>query len=538
MPTATAQPAVRTRARAGDAARSAVAAAADAAREHVGATDEAARKCRGQFFTPEPVARFMAGLFEEIPREARLLDAGAGVGVLTAAVCERIAAAEEPHDLHAVLFETDAEAVCRLRNTLSSCRSLLSRGGHEFRAVVRADDFAHAVADLADPPTPLFPAGAEPDRFDLAVLNPPYFKLRADSAHAAAARRIGPPQPNAYSLFLAAALDRLRPGGELVAITPRSFCNGRYFREFRRWTLNRAELLHVHTFGSRTATFREAAVLQESVITHFRRRGPDRPRATVTVSRSVGRDLDDAETERLPRGRVVDESCGDQLICIPERPEDAGVVELAEGWPGRFADAGLRISTGPVVMFRTREHHRTEFAEGAVPLLTSHHVRGGRVEWPRPRAKWPDAFADSEAAGKHLLPVQHYVLLKRFSAKEERRRLTAGVLAPADLPTCRVAVENHLNYVTHAKRELTPAEAAGVAAAFGSALLDRYFRSFSGNTQVNATEVRTMKFPPLDALRDVGRALLADPAADAEAVLMDRLGVTGPVRTYLEGFAQ
>ena len=536
MPSAPVQP--RTRARVLQPVRPAVAEAVGAAEEHVGETTDRDRKGRGQFFTPAPVARFMAGLFERIPPEARLLDAGAGCGVLTAAVCDRVAAAREPHALEAVLFETDADAVCRLRRTLDACRAVLTECGHEFRAVVRADDFAHAAANRADASLPLFEEAPPTGRFDLAILNPPYFKLRADSAHAEAARRIGPSQPNAYSLFLAAAVHQLKPGGELVAITPRSFCNGRYFREFRRWLLDRADLLQVHAFGSRTAAFREAGVLQENVITHFRRRGPGRPRASVIVSRSAGRDFADVERERLPRGRVVDGSCGDHLICVPERSEDAGVVELAENWPGRFADTGLRISTGPVVMFRTREHHREEFAADAVPLLTSHHVRGGGVEWPRPRAKWPTAFAGDEAADKHLIPAQNYVLLKRFSAKEERRRLSAGVLLPGQLPTDCVAVENHLNYVTHRDRELTAEEAVGTAAVFNSALLDRYFRSFSGNTQVNATEIRTMKFPDLDALRGLGRALLADPVADPEAVVLDRLGVAGPLRAYLEGFAR
>ena len=53
-------------------------------------TSLAHRKCKGQVFTPGVVARFMAGLLTEIPKHFRLLDPGAGVGTLTAAVCERI----------------------------------------------------------------------------------------------------------------------------------------------------------------------------------------------------------------------------------------------------------------------------------------------------------------------------------------------------------------------------------------------------------------------------------------------------------------
>ena len=53
-------------------------------------------------------------------------------------------------------------------------------------------------------------------------------------------------QPNVYALFMAAAVELLKHGGELIAITPRSFCNGLYFREFRRWLLARMSLRHIH----------------------------------------------------------------------------------------------------------------------------------------------------------------------------------------------------------------------------------------------------------------------------------------------------
>ena len=43
----------------------------------------------GQFMTPESVAKFMAGLFSRRTGAIRLLDAGAGVGALTAAFLDR-----------------------------------------------------------------------------------------------------------------------------------------------------------------------------------------------------------------------------------------------------------------------------------------------------------------------------------------------------------------------------------------------------------------------------------------------------------------
>lgn len=54
----------------------------------------------GQFLTPAPVARFMAGQFHNLSGHISLLDPGAGVGALTAAVVERLLA--NPNKVKAV----------------------------------------------------------------------------------------------------------------------------------------------------------------------------------------------------------------------------------------------------------------------------------------------------------------------------------------------------------------------------------------------------------------------------------------------------
>ena len=58
-------------------------------KRHEAATTVESRKEKGQVFTPVGVCRYMAGLFTRIPDRGRLLDAGAGIGSLAAAFCER-----------------------------------------------------------------------------------------------------------------------------------------------------------------------------------------------------------------------------------------------------------------------------------------------------------------------------------------------------------------------------------------------------------------------------------------------------------------
>jgi adenine-specific DNA-methyltransferase len=128
------------------------------------------------------------------------------------------------------------------------------------------------------------------------------------------------------------------------------------------------------------------------------------------------------------------------------------------------------------------------------------------------------------------LPARNYVLLRRFSAKEEKRRLTASPYLPTVEERRRpVALENHINYITHSARELSADEVRGLVAMFNSALLDRYFRVVSGNTQVNATEIRAMPFPDLRTIARIGARTGSREPEDREAIeaaVLDVLGIS------------
>jgi len=69
------------------------------------------RKPRGQFFTPEHVSGFMAGLFEINIEEINVLDPGAGVGILSAAFCEKILRIGKPVSLGIDAFENDPNVI-------------------------------------------------------------------------------------------------------------------------------------------------------------------------------------------------------------------------------------------------------------------------------------------------------------------------------------------------------------------------------------------------------------------------------------------
>jgi adenine-specific DNA-methyltransferase len=491
------------------------------------------RKQRGQVFTPPEVARFMAGLFGTIPSEYVLLDPGAGIGTLTAAFCERIGKLRSPRTVTAHVFENDPQLIPLLKRNLDNCMSALSEAGHAFNYVLHDEDFILATSHGLNGRR-LFDETGFSVECDGVIMNPPYFKLRKDSVHAKLMEKIVHGQPNIYAFFMALAARLLKQNGEIVAITPRSFCNGLYFRGFRHWYFERTALDHIHIFESRTDTFKHSGVLQESIITKVHRLGSSSP--TIAVTTSLGADLTSGlQRSEVPASDIIDNSSGDYVIRIPEAEGDREIMQLVESFPLRFAETGLRISTGPVVLFRAAEYLLADATnKSAVPLLHAHNVRPFATLWPVAKNGKPKAFRCCDESLRLLLPTRNYVLVKRFSSKEERRRLTAACLLKADFPFPYVGIENHVNYVYHAERGLTEDEVYGIAALFNSTLIDRYFRTISGNTQVNATEIRAMNFPELGLLSRVGKQVKLN-IEEAEAMVLKELGVTGSLQSCLAG---
>ena len=100
-----------------------------------------------------------------------------------------------------------------------------------------------------------------------------------------------------------------------------------------------------------------------------------------------------------------------------------------------------------------------------------------------------------------------YLLTKRFTSKEERRRLVACIFDPDQVEAEWIGFENHLNYFHASGHGLERTLAIGLYVFLNSTVVDQYFRRFSGHTQVNATDLRTLAYPSRDTLQSMGRAV-------------------------------
>ncbi|RRD28275.1 Eco57I restriction-modification methylase domain-containing protein [Actinomyces bowdenii] len=437
---------------------------------------------RGQYFTPHSVACIIAGLFR-VPegRSIRVLDPGAGTGILSAALIDRLRIECPDAEVHIVAVENDPLLHPALAETLSELESV-----------------SGVSTELVD--SDFLPWSLSTDkRFDLVVQNPPYAKLRSGSGVQRLLRDNGIQVPNIYAAFLALGLRLLVPGGQQVAITPRSWMNGTYYSDFRHSFVRDAGIDAIYTFESRSRVFGDLGVLQESIIVAatlgiF----PDK----VLVQASF-----DHNTEPSSRDVDYSEIVTPDFIYVPATEKDAEAVAwMTAHVNSTLADLGLTVSTGRVVDFRSREMLHFKRAAGAVPMVNASHLRGGIVHHPI-GAKKPEWFhSDPASMAKFVVPGGSYVLIKRFSAKEEKRRIVSAVWCSEG----SVAFDNKLNYIHQDGHGLAPEIAAGLVLFLNSTRVDEYFRVFSGHTQVNATDLRMMRFPSLEQLRALAHYAVVD----------------------------
>lgn len=456
----------------------------------------------GQFLTPTPVAEFMASMFGPLPRTVRLLDAGAGAGSLTAAFVSRCCKNNLGiHAIEATLYELDDTILDSLVATMHECEQLCSDASIQFTFNIHSADFIQEMsARLSDS---LF--DRPPSAFHAAIANPPYRKIGTDSAERHALRSVGIETTNLYTGFIALIQRLLAPGGQLVGITPRSFCNGPYFRPFREDFLGQMELHRIHIFESRQAAFRGDSVLQENIIFHAVK-GQCQP-DEVVISSSSGEPGAEVAESVFPFAEIVHPRDSEKFIHIPSAASHTAAKETMASLSSSLNSLGVAVSTGRVVDFRLKDALRKEPERGAVPLIYPCHFNGGTVHWPKLEARKPNAIVDNAETRPWLVPSGMYLLTKRFTSKEERRRLVACLFDPDQVEADWIGFENHLNYFHANGHGLERDLAVGLYAFLNSSVVDHYFRRFSGHTQVNATDLRTLAYPDRDTLQAMGREI-------------------------------
>lgn len=478
-------------------------------------------KQHGQFLTPPNTAHYMAKRLGQINSGATIIEPSVGSGVLACAVIEQLITENRSIEIWLDAYETDKELCDVARDVLTLASKKAKQSGIIIHWQVFNEDFV--LACLPEHQPSLF--GTEQSRrkmYNFVISNPPYFKLNAEDKRVKAIAGKINGHTNIYTIFMALSTKLLAPKGKACFIVPRSFCSGVYFSEFRRDLLKDVTPLAIHVFQSRNDVFKGDKVLQENVIFSFEKLSQPKKQRYWAGSVNISVSKDDSELNENVLNRQVsfqhflNDRDGQVFFRLPTGIHDEQILEAVDQWDGSLEKYGWQVSTGRVVPFRTGHllKEKLTTGNGTVPLLWMQNVKPYYVDYPLSEFDKPRAISTQDAV--LLVPNSNYVLLRRFSSKEDRRRLVSAPLIGKDFNFEQIGFENHLNFIYGKKGALLPSEAVGLSALFNSAIIDRYFRIVNGNTQVNAAELRILSLPPVEVIRNIGGKIQQIPTPTAE----------------------
>lgn len=463
------------------------------------------KKENGQFFTPTAIAQLMASYSDSSKENIKILDPGCGTAILSCSLIEQYVQKNNTVvTIELTAYETDSELTGVTDKVLNYLKSWLEERAITFTYSLIEDDF------ILENSTALKP-NYECELFDVIISNPPYFKLSKNDERVLAAQELVSGQPNIYSFFMGIAAKLLKNNGELIFITPRSFASGNYFKAFRQIFFNTVQLEKVHLFNSRKDTFNRDKVLQETVILKARKKKLN-PKEEVTVSSSSGlRDILEPEIKHFLSEELINLNTTEKIVHLPTNDKEASILELVSSWENVLMDYQIQISTGPVVSFRAKDFVENTYQNGTVflaPLFWLHNVDKMVLEWPKQLKDKGQYIRIQDNSKSLLIPNKNYILLRRFSTKDDKSRLIAAPYFCNYYNSDYIGVENKVNYIYRKNGHLERDETTGICALLNSSLFDIYFQIFNGNVNVSATELRQMKFPSLKAIKEIGNEII------------------------------
>ncbi|MBR3797462.1 MAG: Eco57I restriction-modification methylase domain-containing protein [Bacteroidales bacterium] len=446
------------------------------------------RKKYGQFFTSEPIAEYMATLFnfDCQQQSLRLLDAGAGTGLLTVALVENLRKSGYKGEITAVCYENDPKVIPTLVENLETLKKTYS-----INYVLTKENYLTSQNFIE---LDLFKGTST--KYDMIIGNPPYLKVSKDSPEVKALSEVCYGAPNLYFLFWAMGIHNLKDDGELVYVIPRSWTSGAYFERFRKFLFKHCVITNIHIFKSRDKVFENDSVLQETMIIKIRK-SQVKPEF-ITVSSSSSCDFSDIKFYYADYDTIVSQN---QYVFIVTDKEEAEILSRINRQKYTLEENDLRMKTGLIVDFREQEILRNNEEDGTYPLFYSQHIKDGRVLWPVGRE---GEYIMTDRIG-FLQENSDYLFVKRFTSKEEKRRLQCGIYLNDEHKQYKyISTQNKINFIKCDNPEI----AYGLFTILNSSLYDSYYRILNGSTQVNSTEINAMPVPSKNDLELIGKELI------------------------------
>lgn len=457
----------------------------------------------GRLFTKKDTARLMADMIElDKSRSAyTVLDVGAGTGILSAAVIERICK-ECPHleQIFLTCYENNPDFLDMLEDNLERIRKKC-RHDYDVRLFVTVYRENYLTESKNHYTVTFF--DTTPDKYDIVISNPPTDFAEKYSEDAEGVGGISQLKLSKAYLFLKNAKESVDEGGQLVMMLPTAFSSAAALAPLRKEISESISLSRVHLFIGKQKNEKRAVPIKKSFIVAYKM--SERPE-TVTVSTSYDSGKSVTELGALPYGFIVDELSG--ALTLPKSAEDTKIVKYISSFPETLESLGLRMSTGLIIDSKCEGLLFTEPNEGTVPLIRAQSIKGGQTKFPQPIKR------------QYLAPVnpsliqrnKNMILVKRVPAKSDERFVNSAVYLAAELPQYRyISTHNKINFIdTKDKNAEMPARLVfGLFALLNSTVYDRFISIISKSRQINSKEMRSLPLPPKNVIENIGMRLMS-----------------------------
>jgi len=454
------------------------------------------RKKIGQFFTPASIADYMSNMSRNFSDTVSIIDPGAGSGILSAAIVD-VLIERGAKKIFLDVYENNSDILPLLKDNLCFVQRFAQDKGVEITFNIFKENFITENKFAWTEPIPN-------KKYDIVIANPPYKKIGKSAMEASIMQDIVYGQPNLYFLFMAMGIQLLKDGGECIYIVPRSFTSGLYFTAFRNRFLHTTQITNLHLFTSRESVGGvKDSVLQETII--LRAIKGDSPSRVIEITESS-----DESCHIENRYTVAYDTCikkdKNSFLFLPTSEEDAQILDFVNQWPASLPELGYRMKTGIVVDFRESSWMRTDESGSVIPLLWAYNFHNNRIRFPIEVNGKPQYLYNSSQTDRLKMKKADYILIKRFTSKEENKRLQCALLFEEDFSSYdAISTENHLNFITKLNGRTNREEIFGLFVVLNSNYMDRYFRILNGSTQVNANEINAIPFPAHNDLVRMGK---------------------------------
>lgn len=471
--------------------------------EYIDSISKESRKKIGQFFTQPKIAEFMGSLMKTNQKNIRILDCGAGSGILTASICEKCLKNSNIENIHIDLYENNGDILPVLKKSLSYIESVMKEYNKNFTYNIIEKNFILYNADFWNEKQVKHAS----ELYDVVISNPPYKKISKSDEEAVTMSDIVHGQPNIYFLFIAMATKLLKNEGEMIFINPRSFTSGAYFKKFRKYLFSYAKFTDIHLFGSRNKVFNKDKVLQETII--FRAIKSKNQVKDISITTSSDFSFSDNNEIVVNSNLIVDTKSEHLYVFLPTSKEEVEIINLINSWKYTISELGFKFSTGKVVDFRAKEFIKFEDEEKCVPLIWSCNFKKNRIIHPVDNQKNKQFILDTINTSSLMVENKDYILVKRFTSKEEHKRIQCALYFADEFKKFdNLGIENHLNYIYKQNDNIEKEEMYGLFAILNSTYFDMYYRILNGSTQVNASEFNSIKLPDIDTIKQIGNIFI------------------------------